>query len=140
MNLITISFLFPLTFLSWCYRLHLIQRDLLIKKTLLNHKEEMAVFKKVKIRFRFFSYSWAAFLLYFDNIAYVDGFRMVPLRLLILVMTNKSLNRKSARSFRAPEDQAIVIRSCRINALSEVTRFPKPSIKLSNSQSVSLSL
>lgn len=50
---------------------------------------------------------------------YVDGFLIVPLRLLIFVMTNRSEKRKSALSFRVPWFEAMVTISWRTKDLNE---------------------
>lgn len=52
---------------------------------------------------------------------HVDGFLIVPLLLLMLVITSKSENKNSALSFLVPWFDAIVTRSWRMNALRHRT-------------------
>lgn len=61
------------------------------------------------------------------NITYVIGFRMVPLLLLMLHMINKSLNRKSPLSLRAPWPVGIVTSSKCKKDRSFVTNSLTPS-------------
>lgn len=64
------------------------------------------------------------------------GFRTVPLRFLILVMTNKSLNRKNPLSFRPAGPEGIETNSNNENTRSLVTKSLIPSITFSNSRKV----
>ena len=63
-------------------------------------------------------------------LSYELGFLIVPVRLLILVMTSKSLNKKNPRSLRPACPDGIETKSNDINCLSLITRSEIPSIML----------
>lgn len=69
-------------------------------------------------------------------IAYLVGFRYVPLRFLILVMTSKSLKRKNPRSFRVAWPEGIETSSKDKKSRSLETKSLIPSIPFSSSRSV----